>query len=103
MRFRLTVNTSLRIIPLLFIAAHASAHPGSGIAVDPQGEVYFTDTGHAVWKIDAAGKLSDFRSSRFHWLDVDRDGRFANTERTFGEWFERVTPKGAKPCVVQSS
>jgi sugar lactone lactonase YvrE len=71
--------------------------------VDKDGEVFFTDTGHAVWRIDAAGKLSAFRSSRFHWLDIDPEGRFANSERSFGEWFERVTPKGERPCVVQCS
>jgi hypothetical protein len=87
----------------LVAATTAAGHPGSGVAVDDAGEIYFTDTGHAVWKIDANGKLTDFRGSRFHWLDIDREGRFSDCERSFGEWFERVTPKGAKPCVVQCS
>jgi sugar lactone lactonase YvrE len=86
------------------LATVAFAHPGSGIVVDREGHVYFTDTGHGVWKIDATGRLTDSRTpSRFHWLDVDPEGRFADSERSFGEWFERVTPKGAKPCVVQCS
>jgi sugar lactone lactonase YvrE len=79
------------------------AHPGSGIAIDSDGQVYFTDTGRCVWKVDANGKLTDFPGSRFHWLDVDTSGRFADSERSFGAWFERITPKGAKPCVVQCS
>ena len=29
--------------------------------------------------------------------------RFADSERRFGQWFELVTPRGAKPCVVQCS
>ena len=102
MRSRLYFNTCLLTI-CCALAAIASAHPGSGIVVDREGQVYFTDTGHAVWKIDAGGKLSDYRSSRFHWLAIDEAGRFADSERSFGEWFERVTPKGARPCVVQCS
>jgi hypothetical protein len=102
MRSRLHFNTCLLTI-CCALTAIASAHPGSGIVVDREGQVFFTDTGHAVWKVDAGGKLSDYRSSRFHWLDIDPDGRFADSERSFGEWFERVTPKGERPCVVQCS
>ena len=45
-----------------------SAHPGSGIVVDRNGQVYFTDTGKGVWKIDAQGKLTYIPASRFHWM-----------------------------------
>ncbi len=100
----LEANTCARIVLFTLVASSALAHPGSGIVVDRQGEVFFTDTGHGVWKIDASGKLTDLRTpSRFHWLGIDEGGRFADAERSFGEWFERVTPKGVKPCVVQCS
>jgi len=85
------------------LAAVAFAHPGSGIAIDRAGQLYFTDTGRGISMVDAKGKLNEFRGSRFHWLDIDPDGRFADSERSFGEWFERVTPKGERPCVVQCS
>jgi hypothetical protein len=39
------------------------------------------------------GSSPTFRSSRFHWLAIDEPGRFADSERSFGEWFERVTPR----------
>jgi streptogramin lyase len=87
----------------VILATSASAHPGSGIEIDKEGQVFFTDTGHGVWKIDVQGKLTDLRTSRFHWLAIDEAGRFAESERSFGEWFERATPKGAKPCLVQCS
>jgi streptogramin lyase len=90
-------------IVLTLIATTASAHPGSGIEVDGDGQIFFTDTGRCIWKIDANGKLTDLPGSRFHWLAIDEAGRFADSERTFGEWFERVTPKGAKPCIIQCS
>jgi sugar lactone lactonase YvrE len=95
--------TWARLAVWALLAATASAHPGSGIVVDKDGHVFFTDTGDGVWKIDPNGKLTDLPGSRFHWLDIDEAGRFADSERSFGEWFERVTPKGAKPCVVQCS
>jgi sugar lactone lactonase YvrE len=100
MRTELRFNT----VPLLMLlAATASAHPGSGIEVDRQGVVYFTDTGKCVCKVDAQGKLTDLPGSRFHWLGIDEVGAFADSERSFGGWFERVTEKGARPCVVQCS
>jgi len=40
------------------LATSTSAHPGSGIVVDKQGQIFFTDTGQGVWKIDNQGKLS---------------------------------------------
>jgi sugar lactone lactonase YvrE len=99
-----SLTTCARIVVLgTLLSASAWAHPGSGIVVDREGQVFFTDTGRAVWKIDANGKLIALPGSRFHWLGIDPDGRFANSERSFGEWFERVTPEGAKPCVVQCS
>ena len=94
---------SVLVVAVALLARIASAHPGSGIAVDKDGQVFFTDTGHGVWKIDAQGKLIDIPSSRFHWLAMDEAGRFADSERSFGEWFERATPKGAKPCIIQCS
>jgi sugar lactone lactonase YvrE len=103
MQPRATTAIWVPLILWTLFARSASAHPGSGIVIDPQGQVFFTDTGHSVWKIDAAGKLTDFPGSRFHWLAIDPDGRFANSDKSFGGWFERVTPKGAKPCIVQCS
>jgi streptogramin lyase len=103
MRTCLSVNASVLLVLCTLLASGASAHPGSGIEIDKDGRIFFTDTGHGVWMIDREGKLTDLHSSRFHWLAIDEAGRFADSERSFGEWFERVTPKGAKPCIVQCS
>lgn len=57
----------------------ALAHPGSGIAVDRHGGVYFTDTGQGVWKIDESGRVSPHEGPAFHWLAIDRTDRLAGT------------------------
>ena len=54
------------------VAAHrALAHPGAAIAVDANGRVYFVDTGHGVWTVDAAGKLVDLGGPAYHWMALD--------------------------------
>ena len=79
----------------LFITAavcSVAAHPGSAIVVDAKGQVYFVDTGHGVWTIDAAGKLVDLGGPAFHWMALDPDNRFARL-KVQGSSFEFV----AKP------
>jgi sugar lactone lactonase YvrE len=83
--------------------AKVSAHPGSGIVVDKEGNIYFTDTGKGVWKIDTKGKLSFLPASKFHWMTIDAIGYFAGSQKNFGEYFERVTPKGNKPSLIMCS
>ena len=90
-------------VAALGMAAVACAHPGSGIVVDKYGQVYFTDTGEGVWKIDTHGKLSYIPASKFHWMAIDEAGSFAGSEKSFGEWFERVTPQSSKPVLIMCS
>lgn len=63
----------------LVTTGHLFAHPGSGIAVDRQGNVYFVDTGSGVWKIDREGKLTKLSAPAFHWMAMDFDERLVNT------------------------
>ena len=93
-------NFLLSLLLCTIIGTTASAHPGSGIVVDKTGNVYIIDTGKGVWKIDFQGKLTYLPSSRFHWMGIDEIGNFANTPKNFGEFFERVTPKGTKPVII---
>ena len=91
------------LVLYLFVGTTASAHPGSGIVVDRNGQVYFTDTGKGVWKIDAQGKLTYIPASRFHWMTIDLSGYFAESQKNFGEYFERVTLQSSKPTLIMSS
>lgn len=85
------------------------AHPGSGIVVDDQGRVYFSEAGDPdarlpgiVWQIDAQGKLTRLQEGGAHWLALDAKRGFSQTNlaRWFGErltpWLQRVdTPDAA--------
>jgi DNA-binding beta-propeller fold protein YncE len=83
----------------------ANAHPGSGIVVDAQGQVYFVDTGRGVWRIDTQGKLTLLHTIAYHWMALDENGHFARTDlgEVDGGSFERATPAGAIPALVISS
>jgi len=76
----------------------ASAHPGSGIVVDQQGNVYFTHIGRGVGKIDPQGKLTYVGETRGgHWMCLDAEGSFSHTQP---KHFERITPDGVKPALI---
>jgi len=101
----MTTKTILIFALLLnmIVGTMASAHPGSGIVVDIYGQIYFTDTGKGVWKIDTQGKLTYIPASRFHWMTIDPIGYFAESQKSFGEYFERVTPQSDKPALIMCS
>lgn len=64
------------ILAALLAAPMACAHPGSGIAVDSQGEVYFVHTGVGVFKVDREGRLVRRPGSGYHFMTLDPEGRF---------------------------
>lgn len=103
MRTSFIVRTLISMVLCVLLGTSASAHPGSGIVVDKRGQVFFTDTGQGVWKIDRQGKLTHLPASLFHWMAIDEAGYFAESQKNFGEWFERVTPQSSKPALIMSS
>src|SRR6266480_913262 len=83
---------------ILALAESALAHPGSGIAVDGEGQVYFTQTnGKGTWKVNSKGELTLISDVRHHWLDIDLAGNFS---RSHLKDFQRITPDGAKPAIL---
>ena len=103
MRSSFLTRTLISLMLCISIGTEATAHPGSGIAVDKHGQVYFTDTGKGIWKIDREGKLTYIPASRFHWMAIDEDGNFAESQKSFGGYFERVTAKSGKPTLIMCS
>lgn len=92
----------LIIAATLILSASVTAHPGSGIAVDRHGQVYFLDTGSGLWKIDAHGRLTHLSRTLFHWLAIDANNRFGNTQLTSGSLGE-IMRVGADPTLLLSS
>ncbi len=103
MRTSFGVRTLIILIVCVLSGVNAFAHPGSGIVVDRDGNVFFTDTGKGIWKIDKRGKLTYMPAQKFHWLAIDEFGYFAESPKNFGEWFERVTPLSSKPTLMMCS
>jgi hypothetical protein len=91
------------LVLVVLFGTNAFAHPGSGIVVDKFGNVYFTDTGKGVWKIDTHGTLTYIPASKFHWMTIDPIGYFAGSQKSFGQYFERVTAQNSKPTLIMSS
>jgi sugar lactone lactonase YvrE len=87
---------------LVLAASAAFAHPGSGIALDRQGNVFFVDTGHGVWRLDSKGQLSDWGRPAFHWMALDLDDRFGATRLPYSADAEMRTT-GKAPRVLVSS
>lgn len=92
----------LILVALNLFSASAGAHPGAGIAVDRSGQVYFLDTGSGLWKIDTSGKLTHLSKTLFHWLALDENNRFANTQLPTGPLGE-IVRVGSNPTVLLSS
>ena len=80
----------------------AIAHPGGSIVVDAKGQVYFVDTGHGVWMVDAAGTLVDLGGPAFHWMTLDSESGFSGL-RVQGDSFEFVAKAIAGGVLILSS
>lgn len=94
------------ILAAILYPATISAHPGSGIAVDKYGQVYFLDTGSGLWKIDTLGRLSRISTVKFHWLAMDVNNEFSTVPLPSGAgtssgW--EILKVGSNPTVLLGS
>ena len=94
------------LLTLGLLPASIAAHPGSGIAVDRKGELYFIDTGSGLWKLDGHGKLSHLSNTLFHWLALDENnlfatGRLPSSAGTSLDW--QILKVGTSPSALLSS
>lgn len=82
-----------------------SAHPSSGIVVDDQGDVFFSDLDRGVLKIDARGSVTAVVPKEGgHWLALDASGSFSKVDFEksphWPRWFKRRTPTGVRPALI---
>lgn len=96
------IRLVLTLAAMGLVSASATAHPGSGIAVDRAGQIFFIDTGSGLWRIDTAGKFKHLSRTLFHWLALDEDNRFTNTQLPSGALGE-ILKVGSNPTVLLSS
>jgi sugar lactone lactonase YvrE len=98
------ISLTFIALGLLLTGTPAIAHPGSGIAVDRDGNVYFIDTGSGVWKIDPDGNLTKLPAPAYHWLAFDSDSRLASvTLPSFPRGQSVVTRDPGDPRILVSS
>jgi hypothetical protein len=96
----------IRLLALgLFVAGSiVLAHPGSGLVVDRQGNVYFVDTGSGVWRIGQDGRLTKLSAPAYHWMAIDLDQRLAAaTLPYFAQGDATVTRDPGDPRILVSS
>jgi sugar lactone lactonase YvrE len=100
-----------RHLPILAVVAQfslatftASAHPSSGIVVDRQGNVFFSDLSRGLLKVDPQGKVTTISKEGGHWLALDTNGSFSKVEfeksAHWPRWFKRHTPVGVRPALI---
>jgi sugar lactone lactonase YvrE len=70
----------------LFVTAEVAAHPATGIVVDRQGQVFFSDL-ETVWKLEPNGKLSVFRQGvsgrHVHELAIDHQHNIVGADVSY--------------------
>ncbi len=95
-------KTILALAATCLLSTPVLAHPGSGLAVDRHGQVYFLDTGSGLWKIDAHGRLTKLSGTLYHWLALDANDRFAGARLPSGPRGD-ILKVGSNPTLLLSS
>ena len=94
----------LLTVVILGGAYEALSHPGSGIVVDREGNIYFVDTGSGIWKLDGNRNLTRLSGPAYHWMAIDPDGRLKDaTLPYFSSGDATVTRVGVNPTLLLSS
>src|SRR5687768_5865210 len=80
-------------------ARETLAHPGSGIVVDSQGQVFFQDSAaRTIWKVDTQNRVTaHYDKMGGHWMALDEKGHFARSNLKL---VERITSDGHTPALI---
>ena len=98
-------RTIVIVITVLFScgidAGLVEAHVGTGIGLDRDGHIYFTDTLHnRIWRLDSDGRLTSLtQGMHLDFLIVGDDGNLYLVDDH--AW--RLTPQGGLTEVVRST
>lgn len=98
---------------LIATALPCGAHPGSGIAIGDDGQVYFAHTGYGLWTIQDETRLEKLEGPGFHFLTIDPAGTFVDQawpryreqyshgDIRYGD--AEIRPVGANPTLLCAS
>jgi YD repeat-containing protein len=105
MKSRTAIICAAMAAALFFAGTHAAlGHPSSGIVVDPEGNVFFSDLSRGLLKIDPQGKVTTISEEGGHWLAWDAQGAFSRVDFEasphWPRWFKRRTPSGERPALI---
>lgn len=98
------MNTVLVLILVSTFLYGAYAHPGSGIVVDSQGNVFVSDINRGLLKFSRDGQVTVVMKEAGHWLALDARGAFA--QMTFEQsshwprWFKHRNPPGSGMALI---
>ncbi len=94
----------LTLAAQLGFATLSLAHPGSGIVVDAQGNVFVSDINRGLLKFSPDGKVTVVLSAAGHWLAVDAGKKFAGMDFQKSEhwprWFKHRNPPGSELMLI---
>jgi hypothetical protein len=100
----------MKRLAVLTLAAHLGfatlslAHPGSGIVVDAQGNVFVSDINRGLLKFSPDGKVTVVLKEAGHWLAVDAGKKFAGMDFQKSEhwprWFKHRNPPGSELALI---
>src|SRR5947209_13378687 len=80
------------------------AHPGSGIVVDAQGNVFVSDINRGLLKFSPDGKATVVLKEAGHWLAVDDEKKFARMDFQKSEhwprWFKHRNAPGSELALI---
>jgi hypothetical protein len=97
----MSTRLNLPFLALFALAGQAAsaAEPGSGILVDHEKQVWFTDAG-GIWRLTGGGELTQQSKQAAQTLGYDINGRYAQAKP---ERYQRITGKGVSPAVLAST
>lgn len=102
--FALNLIASIALLLVICAFRERSFHPGSGIVVDRNGQVFISDLTRGLLKIDARGKVTTVNREGGHWLALDERGSFSRVDFAKSahapRWFKRRTPSNFRPTLI---
>ena len=98
------VAVILSVLAQLGLASLSVAHPGSGIVVDAQENVFVADINRGLLKFSPDGKVTVVLKEAGHWMTLDVDKKFAGMDFQKSDhwprWFKHRDVPGSELALI---